>query len=186
MHLVLIIFVLTLITAASVAIIYNNLTGLRRQVMRKWSDVDTGLKRRADITLQLIASVKDYAPHEVKIYDDAKRRRVNALAADRNPAKRGAAETSLSASISQLLAAGQDYPDVKASASFPDLQAQLAQAEEQIEQARRLYNGAVRDLNAKVKEAPSNLVAGPFGFTPQAYFEMAASDAAFPFFDVSP
>ena len=180
MHIVLIIFVLLILMAATGVIIYNQLVGLKQMAANGWADIDVQLKRRADLIPQLASAVKAYAAHENKLFDDVTRRRMEALRAGANPAKRGAAETALSAPVSRLLAVAEDYPALKASDNFLDLQAQLAETENQIEHARRFYNGAVRDLNTKIKTVPANLVAGPFGFKQQAFFELAASDASLP------
>ena len=183
MHPILIAFVLLIITAATGVLLYNQLVGLRQMAMNGWADIDVQLKRRADLIPQLVATVKAYASHENKLFDDATRRRMEALNAGQNPAKRGAAETALSAPVSRLLALAEDYPDLKASDNFLDLQNELADTEDQIEHARRFYNGAVRELNTKIQTVPANLIAGPFGFRQRSFFELATSDAALPKLD---
>lgn len=185
MHLVLILLIFLVIMAIFAASLYNQLVDLRQRVTSGWSDIDVQLKRRADLIPYLAETVKAYAEHENKLFDDAARRRMQALNAGANPAARGAAETALSAPLSRLLAIAEDYPDLKANQSFLDLQNELADTEDKIEQARRLYNGAVKDLNILVQTVPSNLIAGLFGFRKGLFFDLAPSDAAMPKLDFS-
>ena len=183
MHPVLILFVLLIAATALGVILYNQLVGLRQMALNGWSDIDVQLKRRADLIPQIVATVKAYAAHENKLFDDVTRARAKAFGAGGDIAQRGAAETALSAPISRLLAVAEDYPDLKANENFLDLQNELADTEDKIEHARRFYNGAVRELNTKIQTVPANLIAGPFGFRPRAFFELAPSDAALPKMD---
>lgn len=180
MHLVLIILVLLFLFAVIGVVIYNQLVSLRQMARSGWSDIDVQLKRRADLIPQIVATVKAYASHENKLFDDVTLRRMEALNAGANPAARGAAETAFSAPVSRLLALAEDYPELKASENFLDLQNELADTEDKIEHARRFYNGAVRELNTKVETVPANFIAGLFGFKQRAFFELAPSDAALP------
>ena len=91
-------------------------------------------------------------------------------------AARAQAEGALSAALGKLFALAENYPDLKASANFLDLQQQLSDLENELQMARRYYNGAVRNLNVLVQSFPSNLIAGVFGFAQRDYFEL--SDAA--------
>ena len=97
--------------------------------------------------------------------------------------QRGAAEYNVAAQTPRLLALKEDYPELKSNENFLDLQEELTDTEDKIEMARRFYNGAVREMNIKVKSVPSNLVAGPFGFRAQPFFEIEPADRAAP--DVS-
>lgn len=180
MHIAFIILIVLILTVSVGVVMYNQLVGLSQMASNGWADIDVQLKRRTDLIPQLASAVKAYAAHEIKLFDDVTRRRIEALGAGANPAKRGAAETALSAPVSRLLAIAEDYPELKASENFLKLQTQLAETEDQIEHARRFYNGAVRELNTKIKTVPANLIAGPFGFKQQAFFELAASDASLP------
>lgn len=185
MHLLLILLGLTLILTVVGIGLYNKLIGLRQMVNNGWSDIDVQLKRRSDLIPALAASVKGYAAHEQKLFDEVTRRRRMALNAGDNPHSRGAAETALSAPVSRLLAVAEDYPDLKASETFLNLQTELSDTESKIEHARRFYNGAVRELNTLVQSVPANIVAGAFGFRMREFFEIAPSDAALPDLDFS-
>ncbi len=183
MHPVMLVLILLGLCLGYGVVLYNQLVGLRQMVSNGWSDIEVQLKRRADLIPRLVATVKGYAAHEIKLFDDVTRRRMEALGAGGNPAARGAAETALSAPISRLLAVAEDYPDLKASDNFLDLQNELADTEDKIEHARRFYNGAVRELNTKVQTVPANFIAAPFGFKTRAFFELVPSDAALPKLD---
>jgi len=161
-------------------VIFNQLVGLRQMTENGWSDVEVQLKRRADLIPRLVSTVKGYAAHEKQLFVDITEKRNQALAAGNNPKARGAAEGALARPVGRLLAVAEDYPELKASQNFLDLQNELSETEDKIQMARRFYNGAVRALNIKVKSVPSNLIARPLGFREREYFEIDASDAPAP------
>jgi len=168
------------VIAVLVVVLFNGLVKSRQLTENGWSDIDVQLKRRADLIPRLVSTVKGYAAHERKLFADVTEKRTLALAAGDNPGQRGSAETALSAPVSRLLAVAEDYPDLKASDNFLELQNELSETEDKIEMARRFYNGATRELNTKVETFPGNLVAGLFGFRICDYFEIKTSDAATP------
>ena len=145
-----------------------------------WSDIEVQLKRRADLIPRLVSTVKGYASHERKLFEDVTAKRMQALAAGNNPRERGVAESRLKQPVGRIMALAEDYPDLKASDNFLELQEELSDTEDKIEMARRFYNGAVRELNTKIRTIPSNLVAGPMGFKTRDYFEIDVEDAAAP------
>lgn len=159
---------------------YNSLVKARQMAFSGWSDIDVQLKRRADLIPNLVDTVQAYAGHERDLFTEITERRMQALGAGENPANRARAENALSQSTGRLLAVAEDYPELKASGNFLDLQRELAETEDTIEMARRFYNGAVRQLNVKVQSFPVNLLAGMFGFTQRDYFEIETSDRAVP------
>ena len=163
-----------------VIITFNKLVGLRQMAENGWSDIEVQLKRRADLIPRLVSTVKGYASHEKKLFVEITEKRNQALAAGNNPIARGSAEGALNRPMGRLLAVAEDYPDLKASQNFLDLQNELSETEDKIEMARRFYNGAVRELNTKIRTIPSNLVAGPMGFRTRDYFEIDVEDAAAP------
>lgn len=177
------VFVLLLVAGAAglgAAAIYNILVRRRQLTNNGWADIDVQLKRRADLIPPLVATVQGYAAHERALFEDVTAQRSAAIAAGDDPVARGAAESALSAPVSKLIAVAEDYPDLKANENFLDLQHQLAETEDKIEMARRFYNGAVRELNIFIASFPMNIVAGAFGFTKRAYFEIEKSDRAAP------
>lgn len=169
-----------LILLIAVAFGYNALVKARQLALSGWSDIDVQLKRRADLIPNLIDTVKGYAAHERKLFTEITERRVAAMSAGDNAKSRAAAEGALARSTGRLFAVAEDYPDLKASDNFLDLQKELAETEDTIEMARRFYNGAVRQLNTKVESFPLNLLAGMFGFSKKDYFEISDNDRIVP------
>lgn len=167
-----------------IAVIYNQLVQSRQLVENGWSDIEVQLKRRADLIPRLVDTVKGYAGHERKLFTEVIEKRNAALAAGDKPNARGSAESALQQPVGRLLALAEDYPELKASDNFLDLQNELSVTENKIEMSRRFYNGAVRALNTKVESVPSNFVAGPFGFHKRDYFEIDEADYAVPEVDL--
>lgn len=163
-----------------VVILYNRLVAKRQMVDNGWSDIAVQLKRRADLIPYLVEAVKAYADYEANTFEAVIRSRNAALSAGNNVSERGETESALSRDTTRLLALAEDYPALKASENFLDLQEQLSETEEKIEFARRFYNGAVRELNTTIETVPSNLIARPLGFHKRDYFEIDPSERAAP------
>jgi LemA protein len=159
----------------SAVIVFNRLVRTRQMANEAWSGIDVQLKRRSDLVPNLVEAVKGYAAHERSVLDEVTRLRAaaRALPAD-DIASRAQAEGALSLALGKLVALAENYPDLKASANFLDLQQQLSQLETELQMARRYYNGAVRNQNVLVQSFPGNLVAGLFGFTQRDYFELSS------------
>ncbi len=154
-----------------VAIAFNLLIRDRNRVAQAWSDVDVQLLRRHDLIPRLVEMVKGYAGYERALLSNiAELRGQGANAA--SPAARGAVEKTVTSGVTRLVALAEAYPDLKASENFRDLHNKLVDTENQIQFARRYYNGAVRNLNTMVESFPSNLVAGQFKFEKREYFEI--------------
>jgi LemA protein len=168
----------------AVIFIFNGLVRRRQMANNGWSDIDVQLKRRADLIPQLVTTVQGYAAHERELFADITEKRTAAIAAGNDPAARGAAEGALSAPVKRLFAVAEDYPDLKASDNFLNLQTELSDTESKVEMARRFYNGAVRDLNTAVQSFPANLIAGLFGFRQRSFFEADMTDRALPNVDL--
>lgn len=154
-----------------VALTYNRFIRARNLVREAWSGIDVQLKRRHDLIPNMLETVKGYAAHERSVLAD-----VTALrGADLNSANvqaRGTAENALTQSIKTLFAVAEAYPDLKANQSFLALQQTLGEIEDEIQYARRYYNGTVRDFNILVESFPSTLLAQPWGYHPEEYFEI--------------
>lgn len=168
------------VLAGLIAWLYNGLVSKRQMTENGWSDIDVQLKRRADLIPRLVQTIKAYAKHEKELFIDVTEKRNQALVAGGDPKMRGAAESKLSQGTGKLLAIAEDYPDLKASQNFLDLQNELSDTEDKIEMARRFYNGSVRELNTMIESVPSNFIAGPFGFKKRDYFEIDPIDANLP------
>jgi LemA protein len=163
-------------------VIYNRLVRMRQMGSEAWSGIDVQLKRRSDLIPNLVDSVKGYAAHERDVLREVTELRgaTRALPTE-DVAHRGQIEGALSFALGKLFALAENYPDLKASGNFLELQQQLSDLENEIQMARRYYNGAVRNLNVLVQSFPSNLIAGLFGFGPRDFFELSDSgDRAMP------
>ena len=172
------------LVAIGAVLIFNRLVQRRQMAQNGWADIDVQLKRRADLVPQLVETVKGYASHERDLFADIVEKRTAALDAGDDPASRGAAESALSRPMGRLIALAENYPDLKSSGNFRDLQAELSDTETKIEMARRFYNGAVRELNTTIQSFPANLLAGLFGFATKPFFEIEPSDRALPQVDL--
>jgi LemA protein len=169
------------LVALAVIGIYNGLVRLKVQANNAWADIDVQLKRRTDLIPNVVETVKGYAGHERQTLEavvNARNRAVSAQGA--GPAERGQAEGALTTALRGLFALAEAYPQLRAAENFAQLQATLAQIEEAVQNARRYYNAVVRDLNTKIQQFPSNLVAGMFGFTEREFFEIADAEREVP------
>jgi LemA protein len=160
--------------AIAVVAIYNALVRLRVQCDNAWADIDVQLKRRYDLIPNLVETVKGYAGHERKTLEDLVNARNRAMAAQ-GPAAKGEAEGMLTQALKSLFALAEAYPQLRAVESFVQLQGSLNQIEDAVQNARRYYNAVVRDLNTRIAQFPSNLIAGFFAFRPREFFELTAA-----------
>jgi LemA protein len=166
---------IALIVLAALALlviaIYNGLVRLRVQCDNAWADIDVQLKRRYDLIPNVVETVKGYAGHERGTLEAVINARNRAMSAQ-GPAAKGEAEGMLAGALRQLFALAEAYPQLRAVESFTQLQGTLAQLEETIQNARRYYNAVVRDLNTKIAQFPSNIIAGMFNFKAREFFEI--------------
>jgi LemA protein len=151
---------------------YNGLIGWRNRVKESWSDIDVQLKRRYDLIPNLVETVKGYASHEKDALEAVISARAKAMGAH-TVAEHGQAENMLSGALKNLFALSEAYPDLKAVASFTELQRELADTENKIQAARRFYNSNVQAYNTKVESFPTNMLAGAFGFSKEVFFELS-------------
>lgn len=151
--------------------IFNKLVKNRNLVMEGWSGIDVQLKRRYDLIPNLVETVKGYAGHEKEVLAKVVELR-NSAARAQTAGEKAPIENMLTQTLRQLFALAEAYPDLKANQNFLDLQGQLSEIEEQIQFARRYYNGTARDMNILVQSFPSNIVARSFGFGEADYFEI--------------
>ncbi|MCX7778782.1 MAG: LemA family protein [Patescibacteria group bacterium] len=151
--------------------IFNSLVVARNRVDEAWSDIEIQLKRRYDLIPNLVETVKGYAGHERELFQKITEARSQALAA-KTIREHAEAENFLSSTLKTLFAVAENYPDLKASQNFLELQRELTDTEDKIQAARRFYNSNVRDFNTKIQIFPNNLVAGWLKFTPREFFEI--------------
>ncbi len=157
------------VVAAWAILTYNRLTHLRQLSDNAWADIDVQLKRRHDLIPSVVAVVKGHAAYERETLDAVVRARQRALAVT-GPAARARAEDPLEGSLHRIFAIAEAYPELKAVASFAELQRTLSDIEDHLQNARRYYNAVVRDLNTKIAQFPSNVVAGATAFGPREFF----------------
>jgi len=151
---------------------YNSLVQLRVRCDSAWSDIDIQLKRRHDLIPNLVETVKGYAAHEKGTFENIAKFRSQAMQAT-SPADKAVAENQLTGALKSLFAVAENYPELKASDQFTQLQGSLSQTEDAIQNARRYYNAVVRDLNTKIQSFPTNILASMAGFTQRQFFEIA-------------
>jgi LemA protein len=168
--------VIVLIVLVALAVIYtvatfNSLVRLRNQSEEAFSDIDVQLKRRHDLIPNLVETVKGYASHERQVFENVTQARANAVAAH-GPEQQAQAENALTGALRQLFAVAENYPDLKASRNFLELQNELTDTEDKIQASRRFYNMTVRDLNVKIEQFPSSLVARFANARQREFFEI--------------
>ena len=172
-----VVLVLIAVLAFYVVVTYNRLVRRRNLVREGWSGIDVQLRRRSDLVPNLVEAVKGYAAHERSVFEELAASRASSLAAADVPG-RAAAEQALQGSLRRLFAVAEAYPELQADKNFRALQGQLADIEDQLQMARRYYNGTVRDLNTSIQSFPDTLVARAFGFHVDHFFELDDPGAA--------
>jgi len=156
-------------------LLFNRLVAARNLARQGYADIDVQLKRRADLVPALVEAVKGYAAYEkallVAVTDS--RNQALAMASSGRPGEeRFGLERSLGQGLKQLVALAEAYPNLKADASFRDLSARLVEVEDQLQHARRFYNGAVKEYVTRIESFPDLLIARPLGFQPMPFFEL--------------
>lgn len=169
--------VVMLIVALAMVAIYNRLVGLARRCDQAASDIDVQLKQRFDLIPNLVEVVKGYAGHERGTLEAVMKARQATMAAA-SPAQQVQADAALGSALGRLFAVAEAYPDLKASANFSELQAELSDVENKIAASRRFLNGAVAEYNTSREQFPANLVASLFGFDGRENTVIASADRA--------
>ena len=155
-----------------VIVIYNGLVAMRQRTDQAFADIDVQLKQRHDLIPNLVETVKGYASHERGTLEAVVQARNAALAAQ-GPAQVAAAENQLTGALRQLFALSEAYPDLKANQNFQQLQTEISDIENKLAAARRFFNNAVQEYNTGIEQFPAALLAGPFGFRPREFFDVA-------------
>ncbi len=171
---------LTLLIVLGVAVLflifsYNRLVVLQNRVEEAWSDIDVQLKRRYNLIPNLVKTVKGYAEHERGTFEEITKARAEVIQAG-SPSERTKAENHLSETLKSLFAVSENYPELRASENFLELQKELRDAEDKIQAARRFYNSSVRSFNNGVETFPTNILASLFGFSEKEFFQVRISE----------
>ncbi len=154
-------------------ITYNGLVKLKIRVDEAWSDITVQLKRRADLIPNLVESVKGYAKHESGVFEAVTEARTAIMsAAGKSPKETAAAENQFEGALKSLFAVAENYPQLRATENYQQLQQELVDTEDKVQAARRFYNGGVRDLNTKIQVFPNNIFARMLGFSQREFFEV--------------
>jgi LemA protein len=178
MAVIIIIIVVVVVLGLIGAAMYNGLVRLNQQSDEAFSDITVQLKRRYDLIPNLVNTVKGYASHEKTVFEDVTNARTQAMGAQ-GVAETAKADNQFSQTLKSLFAVAENYPDLKASQNFQELQAEITDTEDKIQASRRFYNGVVRDFNTKRKSFPTNIFANMLGFRQdKVYYEDDSADAA--------
>ncbi len=149
--------------------VFNSLVKKRNRVKNAWSDIDVQLKRRYDLVSNLVETVKGYKDYEASVLENVTQARARAMSQS-GLADKAQAENALAGALKNLFAVAENYPQLKASENFRNLQDQLASLENDIQSARRYYNAAVREFNNAIEVFPASIIAGIFGFKQFEFF----------------
>jgi len=172
MELLTIVLLIVVVIGVFVISIYNSLIKLRLDVREASADINTLLKKRFDLIPNLVNTVKGYAAHEKSVFEKVTELR----------AKMGEAQTmedkaqvnnEMTKTLKTLFAVAENYPELKADASFLKLQTDLGDLETEIQKSRRFYNATVGEYNTKIQLFPAVLLAGVLGFLPEKFFEVS-------------
>src|SRR6266498_525494 len=153
----------------------NSMIGARNRVDEAWSGIDVQLKRRHDLVPNLVESVKGYATHERETFEKVTQARAAAMQAS-GPAEASKAESQLSAALGGLRVVAEQYPELRATENFQQLQRQLSELEDEIQASRRIYNSNVQQFNTRIQQWPWSIIAKQGGFSDKPFFEIG--DAA--------
>jgi LemA protein len=171
-----------LIVAAVLALIalllYNGLIRKKNEVENAFGGMDVQLKKRYDLIPNIVATVQQYASHESQLLEKVTKLRTQALSGDLSNDEKVAVDNQISGAIRGIMVAVENYPDLKASENFLNLQRTLNEVESQISASRRAYNAAVTDYNNGVETFPSNLMAGMMGLQRKPVFEIPEAERA--------
>jgi LemA protein len=172
---VLIVVGLAVILGLAWILIRNSIIASRNRVDEAWSGIDVQLKRRHDLVPNLVESVKGYATHERETFEKVTQARSQAMQAQ-GVQETSQAESALSSALGNLRVVAEQYPDLRATENFQQLQQQLSELEDEIQASRRIYNSNVQSYNTKIQQFPVSIVANQGNFTDREFFEI--EDAA--------
>ena len=175
MTIVLILIGVVVLVGVIYVLMRNSIIASRNRVDEAWSGIDVQLKRRHDLVPNLVESVKGYATHERQTFENVTKARSQAMQAE-GVQDTAQAESALSAALGQLRVVAEQYPDLRATENFQQLQQQLSQLEDEIQASRRIYNSNVQSYNTQIQQFPMSIVANQGGFQAREFFEIG--DAA--------
>lgn len=154
---------------------YNGLVRTNERVDEAWSDITVQLKYRADLIPNLVETVKGYAKHETAAIKEVSEARAKMMGA-RTVQSTAEADKSLTGALSRLMAISESYPELKANENYKQLMSQLGDTEDKIQAARRFYNAGAKEMNAKIKMFPANVLF--HSFKTREYYDVAETEKA--------
>ena len=154
-----------------VIVTYNRFVTLRNRIDNSWSQIDVQLRRRYDLIPNLVNTVQGYAKHEKSVFEEVTKARAQAIGAG-TVGDQAQAENLLTGALKSLFAVAEDYPDLKASDNFMQLQEELSGTESKIAFARQFYNDVVLKFNTAIQVFPAVVIASLFKFLEREYFEI--------------
>lgn len=156
---------------------YNSIINTKNTANEALSAIDTVLQNRYNLIPNLVELVKQYMAHEASLINKVSEMRAQLLSnSDKGSTERFAQENELQAGLKSIFAIAENYPDLKASNNFLELQTQWSEIEDRLQGARRAYNAAVKALNNKKEMFPSNIIAGMMTLPAMTMYE--AEEAA--------
>lgn len=156
--------------------VYNKLQQQNVMVDESWSGIDVQLKKRFDLIPNLVETVKGYAKNESEIFTKVAELRSGMMNAKEDIKELSKYEGELRSTLKTLFAVSESYPELKSNQNFLELQSSLQEIEDELESARRYYNGTVRDLNRMIVTFPTNIIAGIFSIIKREFFEITNSE----------
>ncbi|HMO41179.1 MAG TPA: LemA family protein [Saprospiraceae bacterium] len=158
---------------------YNGFIKLRNKVDEAWGGIQIQLKRRYDLIPNLVETVKGYATHEKETFERLVQARSAALQVPASDIQGQAqAQGAIANALKSVFAIAENYPELRASENFQQLQNALMEVEDNLQMARRYYQATVRDFNNKVETFPSMIIASVFNFAKQPFFELDSPEEA--------
>lgn len=158
-----------------IMVIYNKFVKLDQLSNEGWSGINVQLKKRYNLIPNLLSTVKGYAGHESEVFEQVTKYRSLGIQAEEIKGQQKA-ENNLNGALMNLFAVSENYPDLKADSSFLKLQNELSECEDDIEMARRYYNGTVREYNILFNSFPSNIIAVLFSRQKKEFFDIDNSE----------
>jgi LemA protein len=177
--LVLIIVGIVVLLGLAVLLLYNRMVSRRNAVDNSWAQIEAALQRRHDLIPNLVESVKGYATHEQSTFEEVTKARSGAVSA-KAPGTQAVAEDFLTQALGRLMVVAEQYPELRATENFQQLQQQLSETEDQIQITRRVYNDTVQTYNTMIQQFPASLVANQFNFEPRQFFDAPKEAEATP------
>jgi LemA protein len=157
------------IIVLAVVLVFNGLVSKRNRVQDAWAQIDVQLKRRYDLIPNLLEAVKGYMKYEKSVFTQVTALRSSIVSG--SVQDKATANNMLSQTLKSIFAVAENYPDLKASENFKNLQEQLEDTEDKIAFVRTSYNDYVMEFNTAIQQLPGALFAGPFGFSKSDYFQ---------------